>query len=118
MKRFLIFTALFPPLVPLVYIAADPVLLRDPPGIDFLIWLMGYAYMLAVIPAWLTAGVDWVLSNKPLYLRLIVVMSVAAVLAEIVARSLSQPYLDVTTALMGAIPAAVCSLLSYKVASA
>jgi len=112
MKRFLIFTALFPPLVPLVYIAADPVLLRDPPGIGFLIWLMGYAYVLALIPAWLTAGVDWALSRRPLYVRLIATMPVAAILAELVARSLSQPSLDVTTALMGAIPAAVCSWLS------
>ncbi len=112
--RFLIFTVLFPPLVPLVYIAADPVLLRDPPGFGFLMWLMGYAYVLALIPAWLTAGVDGVLSSKPLYLRLIVVMPVAAVLAELVARSLGQPYLDWTTAMMGAIPAAVCSLLSDK----
>lgn len=111
MKRFLIFTALFPPLVPLVYIAADPVLLRDP-GFGFLIWLMGYAYALAIIPAWLTAGVDWALSGKPLYLRLIVVMPVAAILAELVAHNLGQPSLDLTTALMGAIPAAVCSWLS------
>ena len=109
MKRFLIFTVLFPPLVPLVYIAADPVLLRDPPGICFLTWLMGYAYVLAIVPAWLTAGVDWALSRQPLYVRLIATMPTAAVLAELVARSLGQPGLDVTTALMGAIPAALCS---------
>lgn len=117
MKRFLIFTILFSPLVPLVYIAADPVLLRDPPGFGFLIWLMGYAYVLAIIPAWLTAGVDWALSGEPLYLRLIAVMPVAAILAELVARYLGQPGFDVTTALMGAIPAAVCSLLSDKLSN-
>ena len=111
MTRVLIFTVLFPPLVPLVYMAADPVLLRNPPGIGFLTWLMGYAYVLAIVPAWLTAGVDWALSRQPLYVRLIATMPVAAILAELVARSLGQPGFDVTTALMGAIPAALCSLI-------
>jgi len=114
MKRFLIFTALFPPLVLFVYIAADPVLRGDLPGIGFLTWLMGLAYLFAVIPAWLTAVVDWALTGKPLYLRLVATMPVAAILAELVARYLGQPYLDLTTALMGAIPAAVCSCLSDK----
>ncbi len=112
--RFLIFTALFPPLVLVVYIAADPVLLRTLPGIGFVMGLMGIAYLLAIIPAWLTAGVDWALSGKPLYLRLVATMPVAAILAELVARYLGQPYFDLTTALMGAIPAAVCSWLSIE----
>jgi hypothetical protein len=109
MKRFLIFTALFPPLALFVYIAADPLLRSDLPGIGFLTWVMGFAYLLAVIPAWVTAGVDGVLSGKPLYVRLVATMPVAAILAELVARYLGQPYFDLITALMGAIPAAVCS---------
>ena len=116
MKRFLIFTALFPALALLVYLAADPVW-RDGgplPGIGFLTWLMGIAYALAVIPAWLTAGVDWALSGKPLYLRLLATMLVAAIAAELVARYLGQPYLDFATALTGAIPAAACSWLSGR----
>jgi hypothetical protein len=105
---------LFAPLVLFVYIAADPVLRGDLPEIGFLFWLMAIAYLIALIRACLTAGVDWALSGKPLYLRLIATMPVAAIMAELVARYLGQPYLDLTTVLMGAIPAAVCSWLSDK----
>jgi hypothetical protein len=119
MMRLLVFTVLFPPLVLFVYMAADPVIRGevisgDLPGIGFLTWLMGFAYVLAVIPAWLTAGADWALSRNPLYLRLVATMPVAAILSELVATYLGQPHLDLTTALMGAIPAAVCSWLSDK----
>jgi hypothetical protein len=112
MKRFLIFTALFPPLVLFVYIAADPVARNNLPGIEFLTWLMGLAYLLAIIPAWLTAGADWALSGKPLYLRLVATMPVAAILAELVARYMGQPHFDAPVAIAGAIPAAVCSWLA------
>jgi hypothetical protein len=71
MKRFLIFTVLFPPLVLVVFIVPDLVSDRDFAEIGLLFWMLGFAYLLAVIPAWLTAGVDWALSAKPLYLRLV-----------------------------------------------
>jgi hypothetical protein len=71
MKRLLVFTTLFPPLVLFVYITADQLLRDGFPDIGFLAWLVGIAYVLAVIPAWLTAGVDWALSAQPLYVRLI-----------------------------------------------
>ena len=112
MKRLLVFTMLFPPLVLFVYITADQLLRDGFPGIGFLAWLVGIAYVLAVIPAWLTAGVDWALSAQPLYVRLIATMPVAAVLAELVARYMGQPYFDVSVAIAGAVPAAVCSWLS------
>jgi hypothetical protein len=113
MTRFLIFTALFPPLVLFVYIAADPDL-RGFPGIGFLTWLLGIAYVLAVVPGWVTACVDWALSGRPLYLRVMATMPAAAILAELVARYMGQPSLDLNTALAGAIPAAACSCLSDR----
>jgi hypothetical protein len=74
--------------------------------------MLGYAYLIAVIPAWLTAGVDWALSAKPFYLRLVATMAVAAISAELTARYLGQRGEVLTFGLMGAIPAAVCSWLS------
>ena len=66
MKRFLIFTALFPPLALAVFIAPDT--FGKDPLLDW--WAVGVAYMVAIIPAWLMAGVDWALSAKPTYLRI------------------------------------------------
>jgi hypothetical protein len=76
--------------------------------------MLGYAYLFAVVPAWLTAGADWVLSAKPFYLRLVATMVAAAILAELTARYLGQDMQGevLTIGLIGAIPAAVCSWLS------
>ncbi|HEY8334231.1 MAG TPA: hypothetical protein VIQ05_10615 [Tardiphaga sp.] len=112
MKRLLIFTTLFPPLVLLVAITADQLWREGVPGIGFFASLVLIAYSLLVIPAGLIAGVDWTLSGQPLYLRLIATMPVAALLAEYVAAMLGQPSFDIPAALAGAIPAAVCSWLS------
>lgn len=112
MKRVLVFTALFPPLVLSVYIASDQLWREGFPGPGFLGWLLGIAYVLALIPAWLTAAIDRALSRQPLYVRLIATMSAAAILAELVARYMGQPNFDVPVAMAGAIPAAVCSWLS------
>jgi hypothetical protein len=79
-----------------------------------LFWMLGYAYPIAVIPAWLTAGVDWTLSAKPIYLRLAATMAVAAILAEVTALYLGQRGEVVAFGSMGAIPAAICSLLSSR----
>lgn len=63
MKRLLIFTALYPPVALAVFTAPD--------GFKkFLDWLV-YAYPAAIIPAWLTAGMNWKLSEKPTYLRIV-----------------------------------------------
>ena len=112
MKRFLIFTALFPPLVLVVTIVADQFWREGFPGFGFLGWLVGIAYVLAIVPAWLTAGVDRALSRQPIYLRVVATMAVAAILAELVARYMGQPHFDVPVASAGAIPAAACSWLA------
>jgi hypothetical protein len=114
MKRFLIFTVLFPPLAMVVYLVPHVPSVRDLLPIGFLLLLLGYAYAFAVIPAWLTAGVDWALSAKPLYLRLVATMPVAAIMAELIAHDLGQRGEVLTFTLMGAIPAAVCSWLSRE----
>jgi len=58
MKRFLIFTVLFPPFALAVFIATEWCAKSLPIGLLF--FMLGYAYPIAVIPAWLTAGVGWV----------------------------------------------------------
>jgi hypothetical protein len=114
MKRFLVFTVLFSPLALLVY--TTPLVIHEGfPKLDFVIFLMGLAYVLATVPGWMAAGVDWMLSAKPFYIRAVASMAVAAAMAQLVAWYLGNPmYLSelVTVALTGAIPAAVCSWLS------
>ena len=66
MKRFLIFTALFPPLALAVFNTPDT--FGKDSALDC--WAVGVAYMVAIIPAWLMAGVDWALSAKPTYLQI------------------------------------------------
>ena len=61
MKRLVIFTVLFPPLALVVFIVPDVTSDRDFLEIGLLFWMLGYAYPIAVIPAWLTAGVDGLL---------------------------------------------------------
>ena len=63
----------------------------------------------------LTAGVDWALSEKPLYLRLAATMIVAAIMAVLMARQFGQRGDVLTFAAMGAIPTAVCSWLSGRI---
>lgn len=117
MKRFLTFTALFPPLALAVYTMADGLWGEGLPGIGFLAYLLAIAFALSIVPAWLMAGVDLVLSSKPIYLRIVVSMAVGAILAELVARYMGQPSIDVQVAVTGAIPAAICSWLSSRVAA-
>jgi hypothetical protein len=113
MKRFLIFTVLFPPLALVVFIAPDVIGgSRDFLEIGLLVWMLGFAYLFAVVPAWVTAGLDRSLSAKPFYLRLVATMAVAAIMAELIARYLGQRGEVLTYGLIGAIPAAICSLLS------
>ena len=63
MKRLLIFTALYPPVALAVFTAPDGFK-------NFLDWFV-YAYPAALIPAWLTAGMNWKLSEKPTYHRIV-----------------------------------------------
>jgi CHASE2 domain-containing sensor protein len=112
MKRFLIFTALFPPLALAVFTAPDAFAKNS--LLDW--WGLGAAYMLAIIPAWLIAGVDWALSAKPAYLRIAGTAVTAAMMTSSIALFLwgffpgSWPAL--MAGLVGAVPAAMCSWLS------
>ena len=112
MKRLLIFTALFPPLALVVFVATEWRHGSLPMGLLF--FMLGYAYPIAAIPAWLTAGVDGVLSAAPFYLRLVATMVAAAILAELTARYLGQDMRVEEVLTIGAIPAAVCSWLSSE----
>ena len=108
MKRFLIFTLLFPPLALAVFTAPDGFK-------NFFDWL-GYAYPAAIIPAWLTAGMDWKLSAKPTYRRIVGTTFSGAVITGSIAFFMWDGFREFFPAhmamLVGAVPAAVCSWLS------
>ena len=110
MKRLLIFTALYPPVALAVFTAPDGFK-------NFLDWLV-YAYPAALIPAWLTAGMNWKLSEKPTYLRIVGTTFAGAVITGSIAFFLWDGFREFLPALMatlvGAIPAAVCSWLSSE----
>jgi hypothetical protein len=111
MKRLLIFSGLFPPLALSVYIASDP-LFWSSLDVGLVLWMLALAYAITIIPAWLTAGVDWVLSANPLFLRLAASVAVATILTVLTARYLGQHGETRMFGSLGAIPAAVCSWLS------
>jgi hypothetical protein len=121
MKRLLIFTALFAPLGLLVFMASDPLGLHKLPHMGLLFSMLGDAYLAALIPAWLSAAMDWALSVKPRYLRLLgtAATGALAVMAELVLLHFGEiltsgvAFLMIT--LIGAVPAAVCSWLSTLV---
>ena len=108
MKRFLIFTVLFPPLALVVFTAPD--------GFKNLLDWMVMAYAIAVIPALLLAWVDWALSAKPL--RLMGTAVAAALAAVLIVRFMSggsdELWPVLMVGLVGGVPAAVCSWLSDK----
>ena len=120
MKRVLVFTALFPPLVAVLFIVLVTPDVVSPRNVLemtlFFFWISGFAYLFAGVPGLLTAGVDWALSEKPLYLRLAATMIVAAIMAVLIARNAFGQRGEVLIfAAMGAIPAAVCSWLSGRI---
>jgi hypothetical protein len=110
MKRFLVFTLLYPPLALAVFTAPDGFK-------NFLDWL-GAAYLLAMILAWLTMAMDWKLSAKPTRHRIAGTTFAGAVMTGSIGFFLWDgfreffPTLMVT--LLGAVPAAVCSWLSSE----
>jgi hypothetical protein len=110
MKQFLIFTFLFPPLALAVFTAPDGFK-------NFLGWL-GYAYLLAVILAWLAMAVDTKLSAKPAHLRIMGTGFAGAVITGSIAFFLGDGFSEFFPALMamlvGAVPAAVCAWLSSE----
>ena len=121
MKRLLIFTALFPPIGLLIFLASDPLGLHKLPDAGLLFWMLGGAYLVALIPAWLSAAVDRALSTKPIYLRIVgtAATGAVAVMAELIVlhfgEILNGGVAFLMIALIGAIPAAVCSYLSTLV---
>ena len=111
MMRFLIFSVLFPPLALLVFIAPDVMARGEFPEMGLLFGLLELAYLFTIVPAWVTAGANWLLSSRPFYLRFVATIVVAAIVAVLTARYLGERGEVVKVALMGAIPAAICSLL-------
>ena len=99
MKRFLIFTLLYPPLGLAVFTAPDGFK-------NVLDWLV-YAYPSAIIPAWLTMTVDW-------KLRIVGTTFAGAVITGSIVVFLWDGAGELFPALMailvGAVPAAVCSV--------
>lgn len=118
MKRFLIFAALFPPLGMLIAIAAVAEARRYF-DTSFTFWMLGIAYIVGLVPALLSATADWALSENPICFRMIgtaaagTVSIIAAVAAFNFTEMLVAPVV-VLIALMGAIPAAICSWLSAE----
>lgn len=112
MKRFFIFSACFPPLALVVYVT--PLMFTEGvPKVDFLFTLLGLAYMFAIIPAWVAAGVDWLVSARQVHF--IATMAVAAAMTHLLARYLGDPMGRdeiILVTLTGGIPGAVCSWAS------
>ena|ERR1700722_11826332 len=108
MKRFLIFTALFPPLALVIFNAPDVIMRHDFRLLDLVTLSLAYAF--AVIPALILAWVDQAFHS------LAGTTIAGAAIAYLAALSIGFPFLDYRSILMigliGAIPAAVCSGLS------
>jgi len=110
MKRFLIFGALFPPLALVIFSAPDVVMRHDFRSLHFVYF--GMAYTVAIIPALLLARIDQAVRN-------VVWTTVAgAALTYLAMSSIGFAFLDLGSFLMigllGAFPAAVCSLVAAK----
>lgn len=110
MKRFLVFAILFTPLAVAVF--AAPMVDRSfEPAM--LVWMTGVAFPIVILPALLIAGVDWSLSS--IRFHVVVTTIVGAVIALLMARyTFGQKGEYVYFALIGAVPALVCSWLSRE----
>ena len=112
MKRFLIFTVLYPALGLLIFLASDP----SSRNVNLLPLMLGDAYLAGIIPAWLSAAVDWKLSRSHLRLLGTAVTGAAVVMAGLVALHFGEILTGwvavIMISLIGGVPAAVCSWLS------
>lgn len=122
MKRFLIFVVLFPPLALLIAILAISEA-RSYLNTSFVFWMLGIAYLVGIVPALLSAWADWGLSDNPMCVRLTgtTVAGAASIMAAVAAFNFGEMLVAPVVfliALMGAIPAAVCSWLSKLVTRA
>jgi hypothetical protein len=108
MKRFLIFTALFPPLALVIFNAPDVIMRHDFRLLDLV--TLGLVYTFAVIPALILAWVDQAFHS------LAGTTIAGAAIAYLAALSIGFPFLDYRSILMigliGGVPAAACSWLS------
>ena len=113
MIRLLTFAAVFPPGAMLVFMSPDMVSKGIPASDDSLAWLIA-SYPIAIIPALLMAAVDRALAKQPL--RLAKTTAVGGLMSASVALFLWSGHADLWSVamafLVGASPAAVCSLLS------
>lgn len=114
MKRLLIFSALFPPLALVVFIAPEAISHRAIPS--YFWGSIPFAYLGAMCPAWFSAAMDRALSTSPTYLRILSTVVTAALITDAIALFMwgsVESYWPVFMAgLVGAIPAAICSWLS------
>jgi hypothetical protein len=114
MNRFLIFTALFPPLALIVFVAPETISHLEIPS--YFWGSIPLAYLGAMLPAWLSAAMDWKLSSEPTYLRIVGTAATGALITGSIASFMWGGFSELFPALMatlvGAIPAAVCSWLS------
>ncbi|MCP3371677.1 hypothetical protein [Bradyrhizobium cajani] len=116
MKRFLIFTGLFPFLALLVFLIPGLSARPELPAFRVLYGMLEIAYFVAIVPAWFSASIDWYLSDRPTFI------SLAITAASGIIVSLGSAYVfglraevrndPVVIGLVGAIPATVCSWLS------
>ena len=110
MKRFLIFSVLFPPLALVIFSAPGVIMRHDFRSLDLVAF--GLAYSFTIIPALILAAVDWK------FRRLEGTTIAAVAIAYLAAFSIGFPFLDYRATLMigliGGVPAAACSWLSDK----
>ena len=120
MKRFVIFLGIGPLIGFAVFLITLNLLYRPMPIQDYaqyttnLIEAIPFAYALGFLPALISAGIDWLLRQEPWRIALTTLVGgVGGSMLGIL------PYLDSRNpgnllffAVVGAIPAAVCSLLS------
>jgi hypothetical protein len=92
MKRFLIFTVLFPPLALIVFSAPDVIMHHDFRMLDLVTF--GLAYSVVIIPAWLLAAVDWKFHSFG------GTTIAGAAIAYLAAFSIGFPFLDYRSILM------------------
>lgn len=109
MKRFLIFAGLVPPVALAIFLAPEATAIET---LGFAFLTLAYVYLIGLIPASLTAAVDWLLSGQSVHLRMAGTAIFATILTELMANQLLGVSMSLHVGLIGAIPAAVCSFLS------
>jgi hypothetical protein len=111
MIRLLIFTILFPPLALVVFNTPDMIAGRF--GLMDLDALQS-AYIIAVIPAWLIAAVDW--WQNHLWATTVAAGALCFAAAFFIGFPFSDSFSVLMVGLVGAVPAVMCSWLSRRLA--